>query len=446
MMKTTTSLLRRHDLEIMSSSPILLVLLFFVNSFVLAQSQRLGFLFPPEGPLHHHHHLHHHLLSQGSSHHSKITLPFNDGFVILDLPKNALRLPKSVTRKQGRLNNNSRHQRLQSQLSNSLSSTPKIIADGAQSHWEPVFGKMKKKKLPWDALVAPSQTYGSTATGRDTMTLFIPTVSHTNRVNSINEQLPSYQNRPSFIPRPTTQQQSANVMQGQYSQAAGQQNKNNVPNVQELAPLFVPIDSPPNRNLQGTDADNIIPNELLEQILAEVIPKIEAEDRSKSHASRQTTPFVQMVAQVAPRGKDEGFSYITMGEALQPQQSSNGGATNLVQKPRPFPSFKSTIQSFKMNNYPAPPRPITQQQQQPEVQQQQQQEEEPIVQVKEQMQTYDEPEPVQQQQSYEPPSAPPAAPVKGYNNPTPSAPRPAPAPVKGFSRPIPPTPEIKGKK
>jgi hypothetical protein len=145
-----------------------------------------------------------------------------------------------------------------------------------------------------------------------------------------------------------------------------------------------------------------------------------------------------MVAQVVPREKDEGFPYFT-GEALQSQQTSNGPSANLIQKPRPFPSFKNTIQSFKMNNYPAAgpaPQPVTQQQQQPEVQQQQQ--EEPIVQVKEPMQSYEEPE-QEQQQDYEPPAPP--APVKGYNPPPPQPrPRPAPAPTKGYSPPPPPPP------
>ena len=464
----------------------LMVILLLTTKF--AQCQRLGFLFapPPEGlalrhPLHshphlHHHHHHHHLLPSDSTH-SKITLPFNDGFVILDLPKNALRLPKSVTRKQGRLNSGNfakQQSRLHSSVISALTG-PGIIPNGGQSHWEPVVSghQQDKRKRPWDAAVSQSLRSPSTAAsggrgGRETMTLFIPTVAQTSRVNSINEQLPSYQNRgpsqPSFSPRPG--------MRGGHQQnrqtSAGAPSGQSVPNnLQELAPLFVPIDSPPNnKNNQGSNADNnLIPNELLEQILAEVIPKIEAEDRSKSHATRQQTPYVQMVAQVVPREKDEGFPYLT-GDTLQSQPSANGASANLVQKPRPFPNFRTTISKFKMNNYPAP-APVVQQQQQPEVQQQQQPEvqqqqqpevqqqqmEEPIVQQKEPMQ-YEEPE-QEQQQDYEPPAPSPPPAVKGYSPPPPPppavkgyspppAPKPQP-PTKGYSPPPPPPPAVKGK-
>ena len=477
----------------MSLSPFyfpLMVIVLLTTKF--AQCQRLGFLFapPPEGlalhhrlhPHHHphHHHRHHHLLPSDSTH-SKITLPFNDGFVILDLPKNALRLPKTVTRKQGRLNSGNfakQQSRLHSSVISALTG-PGIIPNGGQSHWEPVVAgnqqnQRKPSQRPWDAAVSQSLRSPSTASGgrggRETMTLFIPTVAQTSRVNSINEQLPSYQNRgpsqPSFPPRPAMR---GGHQQNRQTSAGGQSVPNNL---QELAPLFVPIDSPPNnnnKNNQGNDGDNLIPNELLEQILAEVIPKIEAEDRSKNHATRQQTPYVQMVAQVVPREKDEGFPYIT-GEGLQSQQSTNGASANLVQKPKPFPNFRTTISKFKMNNYPSP-APVVQQQQQPEVQQQQQPEvqqqqqpevqqeqqpevqqqqmEEPIVQQKEPMQ-YEEPE-QEQQQDYEPPAPSPPPAVKGYSpppaakgyNPPPPAPKPQ-QPVKGYTPPA-PAPAVKGK-
>ena len=399
---------------------------------------------------------------------NRLTLPFNNGLVVIDLPKNALRLPKNgLTRKQG-------SQRLAYSSASPISTT-RILPSGGQTNWEPMQPKPRRVHKQWSAMMSERRGPGESrpSSNKKRMTLYIPTVAQTMRVNSINEQLPSYRiNRPQ-------QHASQQLSPAASMPSAGPNLDQNM--LRELAPLFVPIDSraparpplPPsnNRNNNNNNDGDLLPNALVEQILAEIIPKIEAEDRARRNPSSH-----QMSGSLVSREPDEGMPYMTRGpEPLSGYQSS----ANLVAKPKPFSNFRNIVRNSKLSAASSSPTslgsggyssPWQQSQQIQQVQQQQQQqEEEPISQEKEpvQQQSYEplqEQEP-EQQRPYEPPPPPPPvkgpppppprapAPVKGLPPPPrpipppvkgPPPPPPRPAPVKGFSPP-PPPPPVKGR-
>ena len=290
-----------------------------------------------------------------------------------------------------------------------------------------------------------SSPYGDPS---DQYTLFVPAAAQTSRVNSINEQLPSYKPRSSqpLPPAPVHNRRNQNKPQMMIpfampvsSMRPAQQMNRKPPThpsssvtgmsagmnfedmrLQELAPLFVPIESGPMGPRMGQGqmkghSEDLIPQDLLEQIISEIIPKIEAEERSRRKQNQEagSSQAQNVMKQPPPSNRqqsqnsnDEGLPYL-----MNPDEGFDT-PSDLVPKPRPFPSFKTNVQSFKMSsktNVPQPPVPKP------------------------------------------PPSktSPAKPPTKGYAPPPPSPPptkgyAPPPPPTKGYAPPPPPPPPTKG--
>ena len=374
---------------------------------------------------------------------NKITLPFEDGVVVLDVPQDALNLPKDETasadsRRRTPAPKRRRGQHLQRAQTSMRPNTMAYSPSGRQSEWHPMY-RMRKRNRKRNTMKHQAdsgrtsfpnnnkkQRLMESMKPEDQMTLLIPTISQSEssiRVNSINEQLPSNRMSRTGV-------------------------ANNL-----LSPVFVPID------LRG---NHLLSNEVLEQILAEVIPKIEAEDRQKRGRVADDRPYLRMMtAQLVSSVRPNGQYNSAPADGLLTQQSGySGQAPRSPVQSIPRPQSRQPQQKFN----PAPqPQPMQQQQQQQEEPEQQyqdpepfQQDEEPIVQQKEEQEPEpqeEEQEPIQEQEPEQlpvpqqqvqeqepepyqpPPPAPrPQPPTKGFRPPAPPAPRP---PVKGFNPPPP---------